>query len=283
MHDHRDPKTPKILRFKIPFNNMYFAAGNAELTTVFMNPKTYDFQAMKEFVQRKLFGLPDDVIRLTEQDNSGFSLKPLPGSHVSPHGRFKYLERKTSEDINRPASLAAFMEHFEESLAEWMEEQHCGVPSNGEWIEFPDLYLFIRGMVTKTATDAFCGPELLRLNPQLAQDFWEYDKNVPIFAKGFPRWMFPATYRVRDRCYKAFERWRANAFKESEKEDAKIPEWSQHAGLRINTLRDNMFSRFKEWTQGARANSDFALLFGYVFTIAQMQILPIFRLGDRSC
>jgi hypothetical protein len=241
---------------------MYFAAGSTELTTVFMNPKTYDFAAMKEVVQRNLFGLPDDVIRLTEQDDSGFSMKPLPGSHVHPHGRFKYLERKASEDIYRHASLVAFMEHFEESLEEWMEEKNSGVPENGEWAEFPDLYLFVRTMATKTATDAFYGPELLRMNPQLAQDLWEYDENVPFFAKRIPRWLCPAPYRARDKCYKAMESWRANAFKEPEKEDAKIPEWSQHAGLRINTLRENMFSRFKEWTLGARANSDFALMFG---------------------
>lgn len=248
-----------MIRFKIPFGNIFLAAGGPELVSVFMNPKLYDFAAMKKMVQRDLFGLPDGVIRLTEQDDSGFSMKPLPGSHVSPHGRFKYLERKTSEDIYRPGSLVAFMEHFEESLEDWMKD--CGVPETGEWAEFPDLYLFVRTMVTKTATDALFGPELLRNYPQLAQDLWDYDKNVPFFAKRIPRWLCPAPYRARDRCYKAFESWRANAFKNSEKEDSKIPEWSSHAGLRINTLRDNVFSRFQEWTQDARANSDFSLMF----------------------
>jgi hypothetical protein len=249
-----------VIRFKIPFGDIFLAAGGAQLVSVFMNPKIYDFTAMKKLVQRDLFGLPTAVIRLAQKDDSGFSTKPLPGSYVSPHGRFNYLERKASEEVYRAGSFAAFMEHFEESLGHWMN--NCGIPETGEWVEYPDLYRFIRTMVTKTATDAFFGPELLRNHPRLEQDFWEYDSNVPFFAKRIPRWMYPGPYKIRDRCYSALESWRANAFKNCEKEDSKIPEWSSHAGLRINTIRDNMFNRFKEWTQNARANSDFSLMFG---------------------
>ncbi|KAF2750153.1 cytochrome P450 [Sporormia fimetaria CBS 119925] len=255
-----DPRVPKVLRFTTPVGDIYVPTGSSEIVSVFMNPKTYDFVAMKTLVQRDVFGVPKPVLRLIQEDDSGFSVKPLAGSKVSPHRRYNYMEHRANDELVKPPAIAAVMQHFEESLTKNLET--CEVPKSGEWATIPNLYLFVRGIVTKAVTDSFFGPNLLLSQPQLEQEFWEHDSNIGFFANRIPRWLSPKPYRVRDRCYRAFEQWRAKAFQKAEKEGGEIPLWSRHAGFKINTVRNSVFQRFEEWTEWARASSDFSLMFG---------------------
>lgn len=226
-----------------------------------MDSKTYDFSSMKQMIQRDMFGLPDPIVRMTKADNSGFNTKPLPNTHVPHHRRFNYLESKATDDIHRHGAVVAFVQHFEENIENWV--QNCDFPDNGEWVELPDLYKFMRKMVLRAATDALYGPDLLRRNPSLEEDFWEFDANVQTLCKGVPRILSPEPYRIRERCVRALLDWRLRALPEEERtETSDLPEWNSKSGLKCNTLRNEMFKTFPEWTVEARANSDFSLMVG---------------------
>jgi hypothetical protein len=86
------------------------------MLSVFLDPKTFDFEPMKFVVLRKLLSLPERVINFVERDDSGVATKPLPTSNVDPKKRFNNLERKATLDFVRPTSHTALVEHFEENL-----------------------------------------------------------------------------------------------------------------------------------------------------------------------
>jgi hypothetical protein len=68
-----------------------------------------------------------------------------------------------------------------------------------EWVELPDLWLFIRTLVFHASTEAICGSFLLSLNPTLTEDFWAFDHNIPTLLKGIPRWLAPGAHKSREK------------------------------------------------------------------------------------
>lgn len=203
---------------------------------------------------QRILGLPGRIIDLANRDDSGVSRKPLPWSNVPPGRRFNFMERQATKDFTRPASHAAFVEKFEANLYEWVEK--CAI--DDDWINYPDLYLFIRTILFRATTDAFYGPHLLTTSSHLEEDIWKFDANVPFLAKGLPGIFNWPARRIRASCTKAFRRWRASLNEKAEQ----LPEWNEKSGLKTTTLRKEVFEQFEEWDDTSSAASDLAVLFG---------------------
>ncbi|KAF2179612.1 cytochrome P450 [Zopfia rhizophila CBS 207.26] len=245
----------KIIRFKLPFEELWFARGSSQILQILSDPKTFDFGPMKSMVLQRILGLPDKAVEVANHDDSGVSRKPLPHSNVPPERRFNYLERKATKDFTRLPSHAAFVEHFEENLYQWLDI--CDIAD--DWLTFSDLYIFIRDLLFRATSDAFFGPHLLQLSPHLAEDIWKFDANVPFLAKGFPSIFNRQARKVRARCTEAFRKWRSFAL--NEKADM-LPEWNKTSGLKCMSLRKELFENFEEWDDDSCAASDLAVLFG---------------------
>ena len=65
------------------------------------------------------------------------------------------------------------------------------------WAEFPDLFAFLQDHVSRSAIESIMGSKILELNPDLIENFWTFDNNVPptlsplhsppVHAAGLPR------------------------------------------------------------------------------------------------
>ncbi|KAF2115749.1 cytochrome P450 [Lophiotrema nucula] len=253
------PKHGNVLRLKLPFTELWIVNQASQILPTLSTPKIYDFEPMKSMALRNIVGLSGAALTAIDEDNSGVSTKPLPDSNIHPDNRFNYLERKMTQDFTRPSSHAALVQKFSQNLHQWVEECNIGE----EWVTPPDLHIFVRDILFKATTDAFFGPHLLRLSPDLVEDIWKFDQDVPFLAKGLPAFLKPKAYRARARCIEAFRKWRSFALKNGPQSDT-LPEWNDIFGLKCMKLRNELFEKTRGWKydEGACAASDLAVLFG---------------------
>lgn len=211
---------------------------------------------MKIMILRRVLRIPERIIHLAELDNSGVGIKPLPHTHIAPEMRYNSMEYNAVKDFARPGAHAALVGKYEENLRQWLDG--CGIGE--EWSTEPDLFIFVRDIVFRAATDAFFGPHLLRISPHLAQDMWEIAKYMPVYVRGLPAVFNLKAERVRVRCIQGLKRWRDVVLKNPTRADG-LPEWNEGTGMKVTTLKNEVFDRFG-WDDTSRAASDMAFLFG---------------------
>ncbi|KAH8721507.1 cytochrome P450 [Phaeosphaeriaceae sp. PMI808] len=248
-------KSEQLIRLKVPFSEIWFAKGSNHIWQILSDPTTFDFEPMKIMVLKRLLGLSGKVVDLCNSDDSGVGEKPYPGTTVPPERRLNYMERQATKDFTRPASHAAFLETYESNLYQWVEK--CDIGS--EWVNYLDLYQFLRKILFRATTNAFYGSHLLQTTCNLEEDLWKFEENVPFHANGLPSILNRQAFKVRTRCIEAFRKWRAFALNVKSEQ---LPEWNEVSGLKTNTLRKETFDRFQGWDDTSCAASDLAVLFG---------------------
>tara|TARA_R110002003_G_scaffold155_4_gene13686 strand:- start:2243 stop:2809 length:567 start_codon:yes stop_codon:yes gene_type:complete len=184
-------------------------------------------------------------------------VKPYPGTQVHPGRRLMRNQVVFFADAFSKSSLDEMVPRFVEAVEEWCKTSGIG----DQWVEMPDLYLFVRDILFDCGVVSIFGHQMLDLNPGLCKDFWEYDTNIGFLALGMPSWMKPDAAKSRDRMVAAMKRWRQHAVRNT---DPKVPEdatWDASWGLgaikRRNKLLDATEGLFEE---DGRASIDLALI-----------------------
>ncbi|KAI0180581.1 cytochrome P450 [Hypoxylon sp. FL1284] len=108
-----------------------------------------------------------------------------------------------------------------------------------EWIEFPDLYTFLQGLVSSATIEALMGSKVFEINPNIVEDFWTYERATPQFIRCFPRWLIPTPYKARDRIFDTMKKLEELASQNvprlsSGPED---PEWEPYLGSKFLRAR----------------------------------------------
>ena len=107
------------------------------------------------------------------------------------------------------------------------------------------------------------GPNILSLSPTLCEDFWKFDAGIPSLARGYPRWIIPATYQARDKCLASVKRWH-NFVRQNFKSMTSRPErdYDPSSGAEIMRFRRNMYSKMEAMDADAEASEDLGLMWG---------------------
>lgn len=150
-----------------------------------------------------------------------------------------------------------------------------------DWIEKPDLYYFLREIMFQANIDAFFGPSMRSLNPEMDKYFGQYEDHAGFLASPKPRWLRPEAERARDRCLAVLMGWRCNAERESENlrvdEDAVWDStWGSYAIRRRNKLLDGTDGLFDDVRN--RASLDLAFVFAYVYYLSHSHLYHKFLL-----
>lgn len=74
------------------------------------------------------------------------------------------------------------MPRFVQAMEDWCQQSTI----TNKWTELPDLYIWLREVLFQCGVASVFGPHMLRLNPDLSEDFWEYDDNIDFLALGMP-------------------------------------------------------------------------------------------------
>ena len=90
----------------------------------------------------------------------------------------------------------------------WLSQNLLADTSIGiEWVEFSDFYRFIQNLVFPAAVESAFGSFIVFFNPTLAEDFWAFDRSIPILMKGVPRFLCPEVYKTRSKLLKMMKKW----------------------------------------------------------------------------
>lgn len=204
--------------------------------------------------------MPDHIVPLYRDDDSGQLLKPLPGSQVQPEKRIKYFHTKATHQHLAGASGIKLGERYIDILSRNMSTD---TSLEYQWVELPDLWLFVRDLVFNASIEAMCGSFILSLNPTLGEDFWAFHESIPTLLRGLPRWLCPAAYKSRDRMLSNVKKWHAFANEHSDLSDTAPDDrdWDQYLGFRYVRARQIFLRNIEVMDADGRASEDLGLLF----------------------
>lgn len=132
-----------------------------------------------------------------------------------------------------------------------------------EWVSYPDLYSFLQDYVSSAAIESLMGSEILRLNPDIVQDLWTFDSNVPRFLRHLPEFMIPGAYKSRRKLLRSIKKWHAHAHEHSDcsRTGAEDPEWEPYFGSKLIKARQAYSLKMEPMNADARASEDMGLMF----------------------
>lgn len=212
-----------------------------------------------------MFGTSAQGAAYWDKDDSGVGLQPRKGSKVRPEHRAHLWGVHTPKTFLAGQHLIALNERFLLNLQKQLDTERI----QEQWVEYPDLYRFVQSAMGRASTETVMGSKLLELNPNVLDDFYAYDSNLIKLMFGWPRWLAPRVYEIRDRIRAAMKTWHAEASKEAplDADDAKIgpedPEHDLYYGSKL--IRAQRAAMMKMGLSADDAASmNVSLLFAYV-------------------
>ena len=200
--------------------------------------------------------MPNPILPLYYEDDSGPLLKPIPGSKVRPENRIRFFHTEAAH--HHLAGNNRLGERYMDTLGQKvLTNTDIGL----EWIELPDLWLFIQTLVFPASTETLCGSFIVSLNPTLTQDFWAFDQSVPMLVKGLPRWSIPSAYKARDKMLSNIKRWHQFANEHSDVFKPDQPDWDPYFGSKFVKTRQKFLTEIEIMDADGRASEDLGLLF----------------------
>ena len=158
------------------------------------------------------------------------------------------------------------LQPFEERSVKNLTEQLSAKTSvTFEWTELPDLFCFLREEPTRAGLIAMCGSYLLSANPSFVQDFWQFDRSLPVLAKRYPRWLFPGPYRYYDRCLEAIKQWHKIIVGHFDDPITGDEHWNPYYGVEMIKFRHHMWSRMPYMREHSVASHDLGISWPYVY------------------
>ncbi|KAF2973131.1 hypothetical protein GQX73_g397 [Xylaria multiplex] len=213
-------------------------------------------------LMRDVFGTPPNVMPMYLGDNSGIEAKPVPGTSIPSHQRIWHNQHVDSAKYLTGDVLRGLAARFTSTLSEAISKADPNDPADsGEWVTIDDFYPWWRARVFAAATTSIFGPHLLRLNPTLEQDFWNFADSIPTLVKRYPAWMAPRAHAARNKMIDSVKKWHAHAREHSDYsisgDDA--PKWDEYWGSVWLKVRQRWGQATGTMDDGGLASEDLAL------------------------
>ena len=222
--------------------------------------------AIQAFCLKFLFGMPEEALERYTSDKSGILSKPHPESNVAPHNRVDYLTHVGLVKLLSGDGLTGFFKRWQIGFRRRLEQYGIGE----EWMDMPDLMAFWDETFGVAIFEAYAGPMLRCINPDIMHDLQVYDSVLPDLSRGLPRWMNTKAYAARDKLLASISQWHAVAralFKESmiDEDGDTDPYW----GSSFMRDRQRTFDAADSFDHRAHAASDLGFIWAY-------DVLPIY-------
>ncbi|PVH83580.1 cytochrome P450 [Cadophora sp. DSE1049] len=271
------------VKLKLGPEKVYIITGVENIRHIFNKSRELSTKALTIKVLVHAFGMPSSDTKVYEDDDSGLYLKPAPGSNVAPVMRLLHKAHHQFSKELTGTSLAELSRQFVRGLA--LQINRKGEEIADSWIELPDIFEFVRDESFTATTTALCGDHILRLNPDFASNFWEFDSCLRLMLQRVPRLFIPKAYAIRDKCQKQVAIWHAFADKHVDCCDESLSDvlWEPFYGHRLMRERAKMYKATHKFSDVGRAASDLGMIWG-----ANANVVPsaswslIYILSDES-
>ncbi|KEY66051.1 hypothetical protein S7711_09416 [Stachybotrys chartarum IBT 7711] len=187
--------------------DLYVFQDRETIIQLLRHPTLASPMSLYVFGMRLLFGMPQKGVESYIQDDSGPSVKPFPGSNVAPEKRVDYMLHKAFNQAWAGRSMTAASQRFMKLLDSHMDS--WDIPESGTDVD--DFFKFIGRAVSSSVTETVFGPALLKLNPDLIENAWAFDNDLPWMFRQVPAFLMPRPYRLRKKMCLQIRRWYAYA------------------------------------------------------------------------
>ncbi|KAI8954547.1 cytochrome P450 [Xylaria longipes] len=248
------------LQIRLGHFQVTIVSNPAHIATIFRSSKQLTSKTAALFSLKYLLNTPPSSISFYDADNSGMATTPARGSTVEHVNRIHFHQARTAQRFLSSQHLLSLSQRYADTLnrnLQGLDKCH-----NGNWVEYNDLYHFLQVQVARAAIETLMGSKILEMNPDLIEDFWRFDTNVPNFLRCFPRWMIPSAYRARERLIANIKQWHAYAHANTDcsKVEDDDPEWEPYFGSKLIRARQSYSVKMKPMNADARASEDLGLL-----------------------
>lgn len=204
------------------------------------SPSVSSNKFMHMILENMMNFAPDDIARF-ENDLTGRLPTPLPTAN-NPDGKpskrywapyhailHNYLAR--AHETNKLGET--YQRFFGERLEKY---------AIGEWTEGVQIRDFLYKEMFIVATNAFCGPRMLELNPDLVDVFWKHHEIAASLVYGLPKFLNQRALKLRERFHGAAKKYLEGA-ELGPKEGVKEGDWDEIWGSSVNRELCRFFAR----------------------------------------
>lgn len=229
----------------LPMFPSYVVSGPESISTFFRDSKSGDLSGVNRGVKwgTDAFGCPAHSIHLFKPPKKEISL---------------LLSGIVHTGLSDP-NLSAMTSRFQEFLIQLIEKDTPGKVGDN-WVELPDLTAFVEKYVFDATICAMFGTHILRLNPNFAEEFWEFDRNIGSLFMGVPRWFKPQAHRAREKILERIKTWVIYTKKNCDIENVKDLDWEPFYGSRFNRERQGVLTMRGILDETARASDNLAFI-----------------------
>lgn len=130
-----------------------------------------------------------------------------------------------------------------------------------KWIEFPDIFEFVKRETFIASTTAMVGEHFFRLNPDFFDHFWDFDWTLLMLMKRLPSWLVPKAYRARDKCRDDIMRWHSWAMEQIDPADKRVETtlWNPVWGISMMSARAKIYRSF-DFSPATHASMDLGMI-----------------------
>ncbi|KAI0455439.1 Pfs, NACHT and ankyrin domain protein [Xylaria acuta] len=158
---------------------------------------------MYEYSNNNILGCSKESSKVYRADNSGPFPQPHPKSSVLPHNRVDSITHALAFRGFTGPGMQPATRRFARDVPFRLAAQ--GIST--EWKEVPDFAQFFKESIGPSSIQCIFGPTLLRLHPTFVDDIFKFDKIMPQFTPGFPKFMLPEQHRFRDSIAEKLKSW----------------------------------------------------------------------------
>ena len=213
---------------KLIVTDMYVISGPENITALFKQPDL-NTKIYRSLSFRTMCKMPKDALAFWMSDDSGMLAQPHPDSHVPAHLRVDYMTHLSIAKLLAGVGLKPLCDRFTRNLSQRLL---ADTSIGGEWVQHPDLFVFMRNELFVPAVEAIWGSSFVSINPDFGQDLWRYSRGLPYLAKGYPRWLAPSAYNARDKCLESVKHWHRAISSSLETPARGHDQWNTEYGIR---------------------------------------------------
>ena len=144
-----------------------------------------------------------------------------------------------------------FMEYFRSAL----ETEDF----DREW-KTVDLLSWLKKIMFNASTTAVLGTKILEMNPNLAEQFWEYDSGFLARFYGVPKFVKPTAYACMDEMLNQTQKWVETVLAEFHNRPPEEPDWEPLLGSKVVRARHRFYER-----EGLSSRGKAAFDIGFLF------------------
>ncbi|KAI1841601.1 hypothetical protein JX266_012254 [Neoarthrinium moseri] len=193
-----------IVQFRLGLKKIYLVTGEKNVQALMKSTPGLRAETGVETLLESVWAMPKEEVQHWRLDKTGRGKTPLPGTEGLPDDRrFWYISHQIYDNY---LTAKKYADNYALKFYDIFEKHLDSMPVSSEWSTF-GVYDWVRHQMAECALMSVMGTHIIDMNPGFLDALWDTDRVTPDLVAGFPRWMKPGPYDIRDKFYAMARKW----------------------------------------------------------------------------